>query len=115
MGNIMAARTSKIVTVWPHVRRVTVMVVLLAGSTIANAQDSSENRGTEEQRIACTGDVFRLCWSEIPDVSRIVGCLKREKPRLSERCREVFDQDTDMKSNRLRRRHHRRTASAGAG
>ena len=47
--------------------------------------------GTTEERSACTGDVFRLCSSEIPNVDRIVVCLKSKKASLSTACRSVFD------------------------
>jgi len=66
------------------------MVVLLGASDAARAQDGNEYRGTASQQAACTSDVFRLCWNEIPDVGRIVSCLKRERPRLSAPCRMVF-------------------------
>jgi hypothetical protein len=46
--------------------------------------------GTDDQRAACTPGVFRLCGSEIPNVDRIVACLKKEKPNLSKDCRAVF-------------------------
>jgi hypothetical protein len=46
--------------------------------------------GTEAQRQACTGDVFRLCSSDIPNVDRIVACLKANKPKLSPACGQVF-------------------------
>ena len=61
------------------VRRLTMAALLMTGSS-ALAQ---ENRGTEEQRVACTPDVLRLCSWEIPDVDRIVACLRRERSRLS--------------------------------
>jgi hypothetical protein len=47
--------------------------------------------GTDDQRAACTPDVFRLCGSEIPNVDRIVACLKKEKSNLSKDCRAVFN------------------------
>lgn len=47
--------------------------------------------GTAEERNACTGDVFRLCSSEIPNVDRIVACLKSKKASLSSACRSVFE------------------------
>jgi len=47
--------------------------------------------GTDDQRAACTPDVFRLCGPEIPDVDRIVACLKKEKPNLSKDCKAVFN------------------------
>ena len=47
--------------------------------------------GTDAQRAACTPDVFRLCGSDIPNVDRIVACLKKEKPNLSKDCKAVFN------------------------
>ena len=32
---------------------------------------------TPEQQQACTGDAFRLCSSDIPDVDRITACMIR--------------------------------------
>src|SRR6202163_4291894 len=79
--------------------------LILAFSVVdAAAQQGSEYRGTEQQRMACTPDVFRLCWSEIPNVSQIVACLVREKPRLSEGCRAAF-QTTAPLPSRFSRRH----------
>jgi hypothetical protein len=67
------------------------VVILALSATGAAAQQSPEYRGTEQQQLACTPDVFRLCWSDIPNVSQIVACLIRERPRLSEGCRAVFE------------------------
>jgi len=47
--------------------------------------------GTSDQRSQCTGDVFRLCSSEIPNIDRIVACLRKEKPNLSPGCRSVMN------------------------
>ena len=55
---------------------------------IAIAQD---NRGTMEQQMACTPDVFRLCGAQIPDADRIVACLRSNTPQLSAPCRAVFE------------------------
>jgi len=50
--------------------------------------------GTEAERAACTPDVFRLCSSEIPNISRIIACMKAKKSSLSPACRLVFDKGT---------------------
>jgi hypothetical protein len=47
--------------------------------------------GTDEQRAACTPDVFRLCSAQIPNVDAIVACLKRQKSNLSPGCQVVFN------------------------
>ena len=85
-----------------HIRWVAMLALVLVGAASARAEEGAEYRGTSDQRSACTGDVFRLCWSEIPNVSQIVACLVREKPRLSEGCRAVFEQPTAHIRHRLR-------------
>ena len=45
---------------------------------------------TPEQQQACTGDAFRLCSSEIPDVDRVTACMVRNKTQLSPECRAQF-------------------------
>jgi hypothetical protein len=47
-------------------------------------------QGTPEQQEACKPDVFRLCGNFIPDVDRIVACLKTNEPNLSPACHDVF-------------------------
>jgi hypothetical protein len=58
---------------------------------LATFSTSSFAVGTAEQRAACTPDVFRLCSSEIPNISRIVACLKQQKPNLSKPCQAVMN------------------------
>ncbi len=64
-----------------------VTVTLTLGAGAASAE------GTAAQRNACRPDVFRLCGSYIPNVSRIVACLRDNGPRLSEPCHEVMFAD----------------------
>lgn len=63
-------------------------VFAIMGGTSALAQ---EHRGTMEQQMACTPDVFRLCGAAIPDENRIVACLQANTPQLSSPCRAVFE------------------------
>src|SRR5437763_12607928 len=68
-------------------------IVLAGAISIAatGAAWSQEYRGTWEQQMACTPDVWRLCSDQIPDVNRIVGCLRQNTPQLSSNCRSVFE------------------------
>ena len=45
---------------------------------------------TPEQEQACTGDAFRLCGGDIPNVTRIVACMKVNFSKLSPGCKAVF-------------------------
>jgi len=57
---------------------------------------SEEYRGTWEQQMACTSDVWRLCSDQIPDVNRIVTCLRQNTPQLSNGCRVVFESNANV-------------------
>jgi hypothetical protein len=78
--------------------RIVLGLALAAGSTLAVAQGAWADgyRGTWEQQMACTGDVWRLCSDQIPDVNGIVACLRRNTPNLSDGCRAVFQSNNSM-------------------
>jgi len=67
-------------------------IAMGCGITVQSTAFSQEYRGTWEQQMACTPDVWRLCGAEVPDVDRIVACLRRNSLQLSGRCRAVFEQ-----------------------
>jgi hypothetical protein len=51
---------------------------------------ASAQQGTPEQQQACQPDVMRLCGNFIPDVDRIVACLKYNEPNLNPACHDVM-------------------------
>ncbi len=61
----------------------------------ATAHGFTEN----DQRRLCTGDVFRLCASEIPNVERITACMRRQRASLSEGCRSVFGKPSEQSAS----------------
>jgi hypothetical protein len=63
----------------------------LAGAIAGGTSAAQEHRGTMEQQMACTPDVFRLCGAAIPDENRIVACLQANTLQLSAPCRSVFE------------------------
>ena len=50
----------------------------------------AENRGSADDQLACTPDVYRLCSGFIPDEDAITTCLEQHKPQLSAACHAVF-------------------------
>jgi hypothetical protein len=66
-------------------------VVMLPVASHAFTQD--------DQRRLCTGDVFRLCSSEIPSVERITACMHRQRANLSPGCRSVFGKPSDQSAD----------------
>jgi hypothetical protein len=68
------------------------LVVALAASLAALSSTTSFAFSAEAQQM-CTGDAFRLCSSEIPDVSKITACMFKHRAQLSSGCRAVMDRD----------------------
>ena len=46
-----------------------------------------------EAQQQCTGDAFRLCSSEIPNIPKITACMIKQRANLSSGCRTVLDRD----------------------
>jgi hypothetical protein len=46
--------------------------------------------GTAEQRMACMGDAFRFCFSEIPNIPQITICMQKNFRQLSPACQAQF-------------------------
>jgi hypothetical protein len=73
---------------------------VVIGLAVTLGSTASFALGSDSQRAACTPDVFRLCSSEIPNVDRIVACLKKEKPNLSAGCQAVFNTTEEKSATR---------------
>ena len=71
-------------------------ILIGTGLVVQNPAFSEEVRGTFEQQMACTPDVWRLCGDQIPDVGRIVACLRQNTPQLSNGCRAVFESSAEQ-------------------
>jgi len=79
-------------------------ISVVGGVAIESSALSQEYRGTMEQQMACTPDVFRLCGAQIPDVNRIVACLQQNAPQLSGPCRAVFESNGNLPDQGASRR-----------
>ena len=62
------------------------LATMLAAATLP----SLGHAYTAEEQQACSGDAFRLCSAEIPDVDRVTVCMVRNKSQLSPGCRVFF-------------------------
>ena len=73
----------------PHVRTIGWLALAAA---LVTAPASAESVYAEKRRL-CTGDAFRLCSNEIPNVALVTACMRRQKDNLSDGCKSVFDKD----------------------
>jgi hypothetical protein len=75
------------------------VVALLASVTISQAQFPAQPAappmpGSAQERAACHPDVVRFCQAELKahedDVFSILGCLQRNRSRISRACQNVL-------------------------
>ena len=76
------------------------IVLAFAVSFSALSATSSFAYSSEAQQM-CTGDAFRLCSDEIPNISKITACMMKKRASLSTGCRAVMDRDLAQKSSKV--------------
>jgi hypothetical protein len=66
----------------------------LAFATAFSAISSTASHAfSSEAQQQCTGDAFRLCSSEIPNIPKITACMIKHRADLSVGCRGVMDRE----------------------
>jgi len=68
---------------------------LLAAAACLSVLSTAAMAYTAQQQQDCTGDAFRLCSAEIPDVDRVTVCMVRNRSQLSPGCRVHFRSDAE--------------------
>ncbi|NOJ49575.1 hypothetical protein [Bradyrhizobium archetypum] len=71
-----------------------------AASFCAISSTASFAFSSEAQQM-CTGDAFRLCSSEIPNIPKITACMIKHRADLSSGCRAVMDRDLAAQKGKL--------------
>ena len=76
--------------------------VALAFAALFSAISSTSSFAfSAEAQSMCTGDAFRLCSSEIPNISKITACMMKQRASLSSGCRTVMDRDLAAHSGKV--------------
>ena len=81
------------------VRKVS-LVLALTTSFAAVSSTASFAFSSEAQQM-CTGDAFRLCSSEIPNIPKITACMVKHRSDLSAGCRVVMDREFAAQKGKL--------------
>jgi hypothetical protein len=76
-------------------------LVLAVAASVAALSSSPSFAFSDEAQQMCTGDAFRLCRSEIPDIPKITACMMKHRADLSPGCRMVMDRDQAQKSSKV--------------
>src|SRR6266702_3022595 len=75
-------------------RKLRQATLMLAFAVSVSALSSSESFAfSAEAQQMCTGDAFRLCSSDIPNIPAITACMIKHRAQLSSGCRTVMDHD----------------------
>jgi hypothetical protein len=80
--------------------RQTSLAAAFAVTFLALSSSASFAFSAEAQQM-CTGDAFRLCSSEIPNIPAITACMYKHKAELSTGCRTVMDRDLAARQPKL--------------
>ena len=75
---------------------------LLAMALAISISPAAGQGYTPEQEQACSGDAFRPCSAEIPDVGRVTACMVARKSELSPPCRAQFGPDPEPRETTAR-------------
>ena len=82
------------------VRKVSLALALTA--SFAAVSSTASFAFSSEAQQQCTGDAFRLCSSEIPNIPKITACMIKHRADLSAGCRGVMDRElAAQKSGKL--------------
>jgi hypothetical protein len=72
-----------------------VVLAVALSTSVLSAQPSFAY--TAEAQQMCTGDAFRLCSADIPNIPAITACMVKHRAELSSGCRAVMDRDSAAK------------------
>ena len=78
-----------------------------AGLVLAFAVPLSALSATEsfayssEAQAQCTGDAFKFCSAEIPNIPAITACMIKHHTQLSSGCRVVMDRELAARNKNL--------------
>ncbi len=76
------------------------LVLAFAISFSALSSTHSFAFSAEAQQM-CTSDAFRLCSSDIPNVSAITACMMKKRASLSTGCRTVLERDLAAQAGKV--------------
>jgi hypothetical protein len=76
------------------------LILAFAVSVSALSSTSGFAFSAEAQQM-CTGDAFRLCASEIPNIPAVTACMIKHKADLSAGCRGVMDREAAKASGKV--------------
>jgi hypothetical protein len=79
-------------------RRAAFTIAFVVG--LCAASKSSFAFSAEAQQV-CSGDAFRLCSSDIPNIPAVTACMLKHRANPSVGCRTVMERDLAQKGGKV--------------
>ena len=76
-------------------------LVLAFALTVSAGSTTESSAYSAEAQAMCTGDAFKFCSPEIPNIPAITACMFKHKAELSTGCRAVMDKELVAKSRNV--------------
>jgi len=74
---------------------------VVCGTVLSTFGATASFAFSAEAQQMCTGDAFRLCSSEIPNIPAITACMIKNRSSLSSGCRAVLDREVSKRGGKL--------------
>jgi len=76
-------------------------VALAIATSLAAVASTPGHAFSAEAQSQCTGDAFRLCSSEIPNIPKITACMMKNRTNLSSGCRNVMERELAAQKSKV--------------
>jgi hypothetical protein len=77
------------------------VLTVVAAAALSTVASSASFAFSAEAQQMCTGDAFRLCSSEIPNIPAITACMIKNRSSLSSGCRTVLDKEVSRRGGKV--------------
>jgi hypothetical protein len=84
-----------------HTQAIRRICLTIASAVSLFATSTPSHAFSPEAQQMCSGDAFRLCSSEIPNIPGITACMIKKRSSLSAACRTVLDRDLARQSSKV--------------
>ncbi|NPV24106.1 hypothetical protein [Bradyrhizobium aeschynomenes] len=77
------------------------VLTAVGAAALSTFASSASFAFSAEAQQMCTGDAFRLCSSEIPNIPAITACMIKNRSSLSSGCRTVLDKEVSRRGGKV--------------
>ena len=76
-------------------------LILTIATTMSVLSSHQSFAFSSEAQQMCTGDAFKLCSSDIPNIPKVTACMLSHRAQLSAGCRAAMDKELAGKGKKV--------------